>query len=116
MPYADMMEFAKVLSDKFQGLRSQDDSVLTERTMADALAQLGKMEIESADTVKQEEKLLREIFSRKRQLTIELSGNGWRVSIGTLNASVLGTGLREAISTILDQVVVARALTGGASK
>jgi hypothetical protein len=114
LPYADMKEIAKELSTAYE---NQDDrSIPATVRMAEALSIVSRLEIPVADVSLQEEKLLRRIFNRKRSMAISLEGKGWRVSIGTLGSHVLGTSLREAIRTCLDQLVVAEALNGDLRK
>lgn len=63
------------------------------------------------DVLAQEEKLLRQIFSRRRSILVLLNGTGWSTDISTLpGATASGVNLREALNRTLDQVVTIQAL------
>lgn len=63
------------------------------------------------DVLGQEEKLLRQLFSRKRSIAVELRGAGWHTDITTLSgAQASGTNLREALNRTLDQIITLQAL------
>lgn len=59
-----------------------------------------------------EEKILREIFSRKRAVAISRAGNGWQIEIASMPGShVTGLELRPMFSMMLDQIITMHALT-----
>lgn len=64
-----------------------------------------------SDVLGQEEKLLRQLFSRKRSIAVELRGAGWHTDITTLSgAQASGINLREALNRTLDQIITLQAL------
>jgi len=63
------------------------------------------------DVLAQEEKLLRQLFRRKRAIAVELKGAGWHTDITTLSgAQASGVNLREALNRTLDQIITLQAL------
>lgn len=112
LPYSDMKELARALAEKFEAIRHLDGSVPIDRIMAEALEEVGKIRIESADTTKEDSRMLATIFKRKRQISVDRVATGWKVAIPTLGISALGLDLRATIADLLDQAVVSRILLG----
>lgn len=65
----------------------------------------------ASDVLGQEDKLLRQLFSRKRSISVELKSGGWYTDITTLDAAkAAGVSLRESLNKTIDQIVTMQAL------
>lgn len=106
LTYKEMLQVAGAIQ---KALQEQDalDKGLPQTAIAEAL-----LLVEGAtDIMAQEETLLRQLFSRKRSISVERDGKGWLVDITTIpGAQAAGVSLREALSRSLDQIVTLQAL------
>lgn len=106
LPYADMLMLADVLSAQ---LHTKDIGVLNGRTVADSLSEVAnsKIEIETSELSKQEERILQSIFRVKRQIIPQRQKGGWTLCVPTLGggAQVAGQELRPLWNQMLDQII-----------
>lgn len=107
MPYTEMMELARYLAAE-----------LDTGTTADRIAEiLSKADFADNQSEKQEQKILLEAFSRKRQVNIKKFATGYAIEVPTLPGStVTGTDLRAMFGQMLDQIVTMEALGGGSTR
>ena len=109
LPYNDMMMVANELRDRIDELTHHKIEAVV---LADILSRLQAGQIAPSDATLQEEKILREVFSRKRQITVSRKGNGWEIDVPTLpGAQVFGTKLRPMFSMQLDQIITMHVLS-----
>lgn len=109
LPYNDMMMVANELRDRIDELTHHK---IEAGVLADILSRLQAGTVKPSDATLQEEKILREIFSRKRQITVSRKGNGWEIDVPSLlGAQVLGTELRPMFQMQLDQIITMHVLS-----
>lgn len=109
LPYNDIMMVANELRDRIGELTHHKIEAVV---LADILVRLQAGTVKPSDATLQEEKILREIFSRKRQITVSRKGNGWKIDVPSLpGAQVLGTELRPMFPMQLDQIITMHVLS-----
>lgn len=112
LTYKEMLEVAEAISVrlmKFEMKERPGEPVAGPPlgVVADALLAITS----DVDLNAQEEKLLRQLFSRKRTIAVELTGGGWKTDITTLQgAQAVGTTLRDSLNKTLDQIITLQAL------
>ncbi len=106
LPYSDMMQVAKALSEEM-------DNVYSANKIADDLATVSQMKIADSGSTQVDQKIVRKLFGRKRSISIRPDGAGYRVSVPTLNVNTSHTDLRSALTHVIDIAVTAEALKGG---
>lgn len=108
LPYADMMELAKAIEGEFLSTGRPNTTQI-----AGALAKVASKHVPQSELSTADHKLLLDIFSRRRSISVK-SGNGaFELEVQTLHARVLHTDVRAGLSQIIDTVAAARALKGG---
>lgn len=111
LPYTDMVEFATKLRDE---LAAPVGRMLDAHTIAQVLAGLEPGSIEDSAETKMERRLLTEVFTRKRQISVSRHGNGFAVEVLTVPGSrVVGTDLRHMLGQMLDQIATITAMKKG---
>lgn len=109
LPFSDMMLVAQELRDRIGDLTHQKIEAVT---LAEILVRLQTDQQPLSQQTQQEEKILCEIFNRKRSINIAQRGNGWTIDIPTLAGSqVLGTELRPMFPMMLDQIITMHVLS-----
>ena len=109
LPYNDMMMVANELRDRIGELTHHKIEAVV---LADILSSLQAGQIALSDATLQEEKILREVFSRKRQITVSRRGGGWEIDVPSLpGAQVFGTELRPMFPMQLDQIITMHVLS-----
>lgn len=107
LPYPDMMLLADALEKELRVHPKPSAS-----QYAESLAKVATRQIESAEIVRADHKLLIEMFGRRRSISIK-SGNGaFEIELQTLHARVVSQDLRGGLNQLVDTVVAARALRG----
>src|SRR5262249_30263835 len=102
LPYADMVQLAAEVA---RNLRPNPHETADATDVADALIMAAtETQIEPSELTKQENRILAQIFSRKRQIVVEKQKAGWLLAVPTLNASVMGTDLRTLLPMLIDQI------------
>lgn len=112
LPYADMMELAEVVREQLVKRHADAGiSVIGQRSIADVLSAIQIGSVPQSEVTTAEQRILREIFTRKRQVTINKQGAGYAMEILTVPGSqVLGTDLRVIFPQMLDQITTLSAL------
>jgi hypothetical protein len=113
LPYNDMMVVAKELNGmlaKMSHGKREEIPRLDAVTLADALGQLSTLKLADSPDTTQEAKLLREIFTRRRAVSIKADGPAYTIQIESLGASVMHSDLKIGLQQLLDTVVTAHAL------
>ena len=109
LPFEDMVMLAEYVRLE---LLKRKDSDLDAYIVAHALLSISAAEPTVSDQTKNEEKVLKKIFSRKRTISITQRNGGWVCDISTLKAaSVMGTELRATLGQLLDTAVTVHILT-----
>jgi hypothetical protein len=99
LPYQEMMMLSRELGEMLD---------VNEHKIADAMTHL---EINS-DAEKRDAMFLNMLFNRKKTITIQPHGDGFRVCIPSMaGAEVIGTDIRACMSMLFDHVVTYNALT-----
>jgi hypothetical protein len=110
LPYHEMLELAKHVEKELRRAREEKEAgdVLA-KVLSRAAVAFDPSSISEA--VKNEEKMFRRAFARKRSIAIESKSNGWEVHCSTLPGSqVIGTELRPLFPQMLDQIITLEAL------
>lgn len=110
LPYHEMQELSKHIEAELRRSRNEKE---TGDILANVLsrAAVGFDPTSITDAVKQEEKLFRLAFSRKRAISVKSQQNGWEVRCDTLPGSqIIGTQLRPLFPQMLDQILTLEAL------
>lgn len=108
LPYNDMMMVAEEIRDRIKDLTQQKIEAVV---LAGILSRLSQGESELDAATKEEEKVLKEIFRRKYNLTIIRHGNGWQIDIPAVRgAQVVGPELRGLFPMMLDQIITLHVL------
>lgn len=108
LPYQDMMLVANELRDRIGELTHNKIEAVT---LAEILVRLQTDQQPLSEQTREEEKILVEIFNRKRSVNISQRGTGWVIEIPTLDGSqVLGTELRPMFPMMLDQIITMHVL------
>lgn len=110
LPYADMMIVARELKAMLPVVGHIDN--LAPNDIAGALSRLASMPLEDAPNTTAEHKMLRQIFGRRRSISIRECNGGFELQLQTLNATVLHKDLKVGLGQLVDTVVAARALKG----
>lgn len=98
LPYQEMKQLAHEIACRIGG---------DEHTIADCLSSLKfDTAIEERDAM-----FLEMSFNRKKQLTIQPHGEGYKVAIPSMDgAEIIGTDIRACVSQLFDHVVTYNAL------
>lgn len=109
LPFSDMVRLAEDLRLEIEK-RKDDD--LDAYVVAHALINACATEIELSDITANEERVFKDIFSRKRQVTVQRDGSHWKVELPSMNGTqVVGTELRATIGQMLDSAATVHILT-----
>jgi hypothetical protein len=108
LPYSDMIELAKALEEHLDGAKGPPVNCI-----ADALAEVAKSPIQQSELTDADHKLLQQIFSRRRSISIKAMNGGFQIDLQSLNGNVMTQDLRVGITQLIDTIVAARALKGG---
>lgn len=110
MPYSEMMVLARYLEKQMPGCN------LTSELVASVLSE-AKAGLSENKTEQQEQKILLQVFSRKRTINIKKFNTGYAIEVPTLPGStVTGTDLRAMLGQMLDQIVTVEVLGGGSTR
>ena len=110
VPYVDMMELAGAIAAQLNERKLQSE--VPPELVAAVLSSLIDNVPALSQTTINDEKILREVFSRKRTLTVQRKGHGWELDCSTLPGSqVLGQELRSLFGLMLDQIITLRVLS-----
>lgn len=106
LTYAEMMVFAHALA---MNLAAKKPEKLDPNSLADALLKI--QEKLPNQPVTDDDKELRQIFSRARNIGISRVGNGWRIDCSTIpGATVANNDLRTGLHQLLDTLIVVHVL------
>ena len=101
LSYADMMILARTVSER---IAQRPPGPIDAPLIADILSDLQIQGLQEATL--QEEKILREIFSRKRTINVVRANAGWEIDVPTLpSGQVFGIELRPLFGLQLDQLI-----------
>lgn len=109
LPYADMCQLAKTINEQLEercgGLN------LTFVNIADVLAGLKPGIVKQSEMTTLEQKIIREIFNRKRSIAVSQHGSGYEMEISTVPGSLVhGLDLRVMFPQMLDQITTLSAM------
>lgn len=107
LPYQDMMIVAQELTRELEKHGAEDTS-----DVAAALSAVAGMKLEDSMSTQQEHKILRELFSRKRSISVKEHNGGFTIQLDTLRGHMMHKDLKQGISLMLDTLVAAQALKG----
>lgn len=110
LSYSDMMLLATALSNR---MKDYHEGGIDGRVVAEAIVHMTESPLaKGSDLGKQEDQILRTIFSRKRQMNIVNQKNGWLLEIPTIQGSqVVGTDLRTMFPMAIDQITTLHILS-----
>lgn len=110
LPYHEMLELAKHVEKELRRSREEKEAgdvlakVLSRTAVTFDAASI-------SEAVKQEERMFRRAFSRKRTIAVDAKSHGWEIHCSTLPGSqVIGTELRPLFPQMLDQIITLEAL------
>ena len=103
LSYAEMMKLAEALQDQLLCQASEPINVI-----AKVLSELNFPGIEDAN--KEEAKLLKQAFSRKRSISVKFDKGFYAVCETLPGSQVMGPDLRAAFPQMIDQIVTMQAL------
>jgi hypothetical protein len=106
LPYSDMMQVARVLHERMDGVYSVNK-------IADDLATVAQMPVADSSSTQVDTKIVRKLFGRKRSISLRMDGSGFKASIPTLQVSTSHTDLRTALTHLIDIAVTAEAMKSG---
>lgn len=108
LSYADMMLVAEEIRDRIKDHTQQKIEAVV---LAGILSRLSEGQTDLSEATKEEEKVLKEIFRRKLNLSIQNHGTGWQIDIPVVpGAQVIGKELRGMFPMMLDQIITLHVL------
>lgn len=105
LPYQDMMAVARELNCALPGN-------VPVQTIADALAEIAHVKVDDSAQTTAEQKLLHQIFARRRSISIKSVRGVFQIELQTLNGAVIHKDLQVGLQQLIDTVVTAQALRG----
>jgi hypothetical protein len=108
LPFAEMVKVAHNLSVELEKRREENvDAYLIATALIAAVS--GPMEV--SEMTASEEKVFKQLFSRKRSITVSYDGC-WKVNVNNIpGANSQGTELRATLAQALDSAVTIHILT-----
>lgn len=108
LPYADMMLVVEEIRERIKDLTEQKIEAVV---LAGILSRLSEGAVDIDAATQEEERVLKEIFRRKLNVSIVRHGTGWQVDIPSVpGAQVIGKELRSLFPMMLDQIITLHVL------
>lgn len=110
LSYADMMVLGEEVSKR---LTQYHTGSIDAQLIAGTISRIAnESTLEPTDISRQEDKILKTVFKRKRQINVEPHLGGYGLSVPTVQGSnVVGTDLRAMFPMMLDQIITLHILS-----